>query len=97
MNKLERLNRVIARGEKSNNSHVIVGDATIERDAQGRILVNVGDEGAFLKHLLETEWMEGREAWTGEHTDIPLEKGQYEFIQQVEYDPYNEIIKVIKD
>ncbi len=97
MNKQERKNRVIARGEHSNHSHVIVGDAVIERDNQGRILVEVGEEGAVLRHILESEWMEGREVWTKEHADIKLSKGRYEYIQQVEYDPYNDVIQSVKD
>ncbi len=97
MKKQERINRIIARGEHSNHSHIITGDAVIERDTQGRVLISVGEEGAVLKHLLETEWMNGNEKWTGEHTDIPLEKGNYEFIQQVEYDPYQDIIRSVMD
>jgi len=98
MTKTERTNRVIARGEVSNHSHVIVGEqVTIDRTKDGRILITVGNEGAILKHLLETEWMRGNEVWTKEHKDIPLEKGEYEFVQQMEFDPYEDIIKSVKD
>ncbi len=68
----ERKNRIIARGEFSNHSHVIVGDAEITRNSKGEILIEVGSEGAVLKHLLESEWMKGNECWTKEHEDIDL-------------------------
>lgn len=72
MNKQERTNRVIARGEGSNHSHVIVGDAKVIRNSNGEILIEVGNEGAALKHILESNWMDGAETFTGEHADISL-------------------------
>ena len=96
--KLERQNRVIAKGEHSNHSHVVIGDATIERSSNGEIIINVGNEGAVLKHILESNYIEtGHEIWTGEHFDIPMEKGLYKFIQQQEYNPYNDKIQAVKD
>ena len=73
MNKKERSNRIIARGEGSNHSHVIVGDAKVKRNKQGEIFIEIGNEGAVLRHILETPWMEGKEVHTGEHGDISLE------------------------
>jgi hypothetical protein len=72
MNKQERKNRVIARGEGSNHSHVITGDAIVTRNNNGEILIEVGNEGAVLRHILETSWMEGAEVHTKEHGDISL-------------------------
>ncbi len=74
LSKEERKNRIIARGEHSNHSHVIVGDASVTRNDKGEILVKIGKEGAVLKHLLESEWMNGIELWTKEHKDIPLKE-----------------------
>jgi len=74
MNKQERINRVIARGEGSNHSHVIIGDAQVTRNNKGEILIEVGKEGAVLRHILESSWMIGQEIHTGEHTDISLEE-----------------------
>jgi hypothetical protein len=38
------------------------------------------------------------EVWTKEHKDIPLKEGEsYEYIQQVEYDPYSKLIQTVKD
>lgn len=98
MKKAERKNRIIARGEVSNHCHVIVGDhVEIRREANG-IFIDVPESGATLKHLLEKEYVEtGQEIWTKEHKDIPLEKGTYEYVQQIEYDPYNDIIKKVED
>lgn len=110
----ERTNRVIARGEGSNHAHVIVGDATVTRNEKGEILIEVGNEGAILRHILESSWMEGQEIHTGEHTDIDLEEmpaqirqgdvllekvgaRTYQYIAQVEYDPYNDVIQKVKD
>jgi hypothetical protein len=97
MKKEERINRIIARGEVSNHSHVIVGDATITRNESGEILIEVGNEGAILKHILESEWLKGKEVWTGEHKDIPLEKGKYQYVPQIEYDPYQDLIRQVQD
>ena len=73
MNNKERSNRVIARGEGSNHAHVIVGDATVTRNNEGEILIEIGNEGAVLLHILETSWVDGQEVvHTGEHGDIDL-------------------------
>jgi len=72
MNKQERINRVIARGEGSNHSHVITGDAEVKRNSKGEILIEIGKEGATLRHILETSWINGQEVHTGEHGDITL-------------------------
>lgn len=97
MNKKERQNRIIARGEVSNHSHIITGNAIIERNDNGEILLTAHDDTAILKHLLETNWMEGEEVWTKEHKDIPLKKGTYKFIQQQEFDPFAKIIRKVVD
>lgn len=96
MNKQERQNRIIARGEHSNHSHVIVGEAEVTRNENGEILVNVTGE-ANIRHLLETNWLEGEEVWTKEHKDIPLERGSYKFIQQQEFDPFEKHIQNVRD
>lgn len=97
MNKKEKLNRVIARGEISNHCHVVTGDADVKHNEAGEILIEVGKEGAVLKHLLESEWMAGKEVWTKEHTDIHLQEGSYKYVPQIEYDPYNEVIQQVRD
>ncbi len=93
----ERKNRIIAKGEFSNHSHVMTGDCTVTKNEKGEIICEVGSEGAILKHILESDWLKGVETWTKEHKDIPLEKGTYKFIQQQEYNPYNKAIEAVKD
>jgi len=95
MTKKERKNRIIARGEVSGHSHIVVGDAIV-RNENGEILIEVTGK-ASIRHLLETAWMEGQEVWTKEHADIELEPGKYKYIQQQEYDPYQDIIQKVRD
>lgn len=114
MNKKERTNRVIARGEGSNHSHVMVGDVEVKRNNDGEILITIGSEGAVLRHILESSWMGGAEVHTGEHgdislTDLPTQVRQgdvmlekvgertYKYIAQVEYDPYDDVIRQVRD
>jgi hypothetical protein len=90
----ERLKRIIARGESGNHCHVVTGN--IQFDVQGRIIVSE-DSNAVLKHLLEKEWMAGEEKWTGEHKDITLEPGVYEYVPQRVFDPLTKRIELAKD
>ena len=94
MTQNELKKRIIARGEHSGHCHVITGD--IQFDSQGRIVV-VDDSTAVLKHLLEKEWMDGKEVWSGEHADIKLAIGTYEYIPQMVLDPLSKRIEAAKD
>lgn len=67
----QRKSFIIARGEFSNHAHIIVGDAVVETKG-GNTYITIGDNGASIKHLLETAWIEGTEKWTSEHADIDL-------------------------
>ena len=90
----ERKKRIIARGEFSNHCHVVTGD--VEFDSQGRILVGE-NSNAVLRHILETEWMDGKEVWTEEHQDIKLEPGIYEYVPQQVFDPLTKRIESARD
>lgn len=93
----QRKSRIIARGEVSGHSHVITGVCDV-RNEDGQIMIDVFSDGeAIIKHLIEEEWMKGKEIWTKEHVDIPLKKGTYKFVQQQEFSPLNEIIQSVKD
>lgn len=94
MNTAERKQRIIARGETSNHCHVITGN--IEFNLKGQIIVGE-NSNAVLKHLLETDWMEGKETWSGEHTDIKLTPGVYEYVPQQVFDPLSKRIEAAKD
>lgn len=90
----ERKKRIIARGEVSGHCHVITGDVSF--DAQGNLVVG-DDSNAVLRHLLETDWLEGKEIWTGEHHDIKLAPGKYEYVPQMVFDPLTKRIEAAKD
>lgn len=86
----ERESRIIARGETGNHCHVVTGN--VEFNDQGQLIVSE-DSNAVLRHLLETDWMEGKETWTGEHTDITLTPGTYEYVPQQVFDP---LVKMVQ-
>jgi hypothetical protein len=109
----DRKSRIIARGEHSNHSHIITGDAIV-RNERGEIIIEIGQEGVVLKHLLETDWLDGKEVWTKEHTDIDLSSlpnqvrhgdvmlerisdRTYKFIQQQVFDPLTKRIEAARD
>jgi hypothetical protein len=122
MKKDELKKRVIARGEFSNHSHVITGEnvEVVQRGSQTIIVVGE-DSNAALKHLLETDWLAGKEVWTKEHQDISFAdlkgKGkigevvarhgdvalervsdcEYRYVQQMEFDPYKQLIQQVAD
>ncbi len=97
--KEERINRILARGEIHDHCHAVIGeDVIVSRNTNTEIIVEVGNEGAVLKHILETPFVEdGTLIWTKEHKDIPLKKGKYEFIQQIEYNPITNGMRKIQD
>jgi hypothetical protein len=94
MNTQERERRIIARGESGNHCHIVVGE--VEFDEKGRILVGE-DCNAVLRHLLESDWMNGKETWTEEHHDIKLAPGVYEYVPQQVYDPLSKRIEAARD
>jgi len=94
MNQIERKARILAYGEHSGHCHVVTGDVTINSKGQ----IEVGeDSNAVLRHILETEWMQGKEVWTGEHKDIVLKPGVYEYVPQQVYDPLTQRIEDARD
>ena len=89
-------NNIIARGEVSGHSHIATGDVDVY-EVDGEIILDVKGEAA-IKHLLEEAFTKtSKEVWTGEHADIPLKKGTYKYVPQVEFDPYDEVIRSVKD
>jgi hypothetical protein len=88
---------IIARGEVSGHSHIAVGEVEVFETPEGEIILDVKGEAA-IKHLLEEAFVkEGREQWTGEHADIKLPTGTYKYVPQVEFDPYDEVIRRVAD
>ena len=91
---------IIARGEHSNHSHILTAetDDLIEvfTSNDGTIYVNAKGE-INLEHLLETEYYAGKNVWTGEHAAHTLPAGQYKFLPQYEYHPYDDEIRRVMD
>ena len=94
MNKQERKKRILAVGETKEHCHVITGN--VKFDIDGRIIVSE-DSNAILKHLIEKDWMEGVETWTGEHKDIVLIPGIYEPVLQEIFDPLSKRIERVRE
>lgn len=93
MTQSERQKRIIARGEFSDHCHVITGDVIIETK-NGKTLITVTeDSNACLRHLVESEWIKGNEVWTGEHKDIKVRPGTYEYVPQMVFDPISKRIE----
>lgn len=89
-------NNIVARGEVSGHSHIATGEVDVY-EIDGEIILDVYGEAA-IKHLLEEAFTEtGKEVWTKEHTDIKLEKGTYKYVPQIEFDPYEEVIRRVAD
>jgi hypothetical protein len=98
LNKEARISRVVARGEHSNHSHVVCGDDVAIRNADGNIMITVGNTGAVLRHILEDAWVNsGVETWTKEHTDIQLPPGEYRYVPQMEFNPLDAVVRRVKD
>ena len=90
------LNNIIARGEVSGHSHIAVGDVDV-LELDGEIYLDVKGEAA-IKHLLEEAFVnEGKEVWTGEHADIKLEPGVYQYVAQIEFDPLTNKLRDVED
>lgn len=101
MKKQERINRVIARGEGSNHSHVIVGDAQVTRNSNGEILIEAGKEEFALKHILESNWLNGQEVFTKEHGSIFIDfkknKSRKEIIKNGEITGMEEVDFIVNE
>lgn len=103
MTKEDAMNRVVARGEHSNHSHVIVGNAKITRNGDV-VTLEPQDDKVFCKHLMETEWLNGNEVWTQEHYDAHLpqfnpdgSQARYQYIAATEFSPFDATIQRTKD
>jgi hypothetical protein len=94
--KEKRQSRVIARGEVSGHAHIITGECEVKRN--GNETVIIAKDNCVIKHLLEQPFVEeGTEVWTKEHKDIKIDKGEYRYVSQKEYDPYEKKINEVID
>ena len=95
-------NRIIARGEWSDHSHVITGDADIYEDENGKMYVSVGKKGAKLQHTLESQLPKNlssnNDLRVADHKIIELEPNTvFEVNIQNEYNPYSKLFEQVRD
>ena len=113
MKKQELVNRIIARGEFSDHCHVITGNATIERIGtdvfinceDGEAVMRHLLESAWMEGV--EKWTGEHaditiksDADVIRHGDVLLKKvaeRRYQYIQQIEYDPFEDIIRQVRD
>ncbi len=82
--------KIVAYGETHGRGHVITGDADVLETNDG-LFIDVHGVAA-IEHL-RTESL----TWTEEHHPIPLKQGKYKIKIQREYDPYEKIIRQVRD
>lgn len=80
--------KTVAEGE-GHHEHIVDNETQIMMDGEDMYLV-VTEEGE-LRHVVK-----GTEN-KAEHDTIKLPAGKYKFIQQVEYDPYEDLIRQVMD
>ena len=94
-------NRIVAKGEFSDHSHVVTGDADIYED-NGKMYVCVGKRGAKLQHTLESQLpknlLENNNLQVADHAIIELEpETTFEVSIQNEYNPYSKLFEQVRD
>ena len=100
--KEEKESRIVARGEWSDHSHVITGDAEIYED-NGRMFVSVGKNGAKLQHTLESKLnfdtlSNNEDLEVADHEIIELlPETVFEVVIQNEYNPYSKLFEQVRD
>lgn len=88
--KLTKTSRIVARGEHSDHSHIITGQAEVLTDSSKNLYVDATN--ASIEHLIESIFKKTNKAvWTKEHLPIKLEKGRcYKVVQQKELNPFTQ-------
>lgn len=101
--KQEKESRIVARGEWSDHSHVITGDAEIYQDDKGKMYVSVGKKGAKLQHTLESKLnfstlSKEQDLEVADHGIIELAPNTvFEVSIQNEYNPYSKLFEQVQD
>lgn len=94
-------NKPIALGEQSGHMHVLTGDVQMF-EVDGRIITVVGNDGARLQHVHESNftekcWTSTKEIQIADHKSHMLPQGVYEFWIQNAYNPYKKIMEQVID
>ncbi len=109
----DRSNRIIARGEFSDHAHIITGDCKIFEDngdifikPSKNCAIKHLIESIFIEQGVEKWTEEHTDISLAElpaqvrHGDVFLErinKNTYKYIQQIEKDPYENVIRAVRD
>lgn len=94
-------NKPIALGEHSGHMHILTGDVEMF-ELDGKIFTAVGNDGARLQHIHESNltadaWTSTRELQKADHGSHFLGKGVYEFFIQNAYNPYAKVMEKVMD
>ncbi len=94
-------NKPIALGEHSGHMHVLTGDVEMF-EFEGRIICTVGQDGARLQHVHESNftdasWTKTDELQKADHGSHLLPAGNYEFYIQNSYNPYSKLMEKVID
>lgn len=93
-------NEPIALGEQSGHMHVLCGDVQMHKMPDGKIVSVIGEKGAVLRHVHESNFkgFETKEDMqVADHEPHTLEKGVYEFWIQNEYNPFSKMLDKVTD
>lgn len=91
---MDRQALIIAKGEHSNHCHVLIGDVQVNHELSE---FYVGPNGCLIRHLKESDWVNGNQVWTGEHLDIPIQPGKYKIVHQMQFDPFTHLKRRVLD
>jgi hypothetical protein len=94
-------NKPLAYGEVSGHQHVLTGDVQLF-EFEGRIIAAVGEDGARLQHVHESDfndklWTTTEEIKIADHASHLLPAGTYEFWIQNSYNPYSRLMEQVVD
>jgi len=94
-------NKPIALGEHSGHMHVLTGDVQMF-EVDGRIICAVGEDGARLQHVRESDftkasWTKKEEITKADHYSHEFPAGNYEFWIQNSHNPYTKMMDKVID
>lgn len=88
----ERKKRVLTKGS-GNHAHVLIGNVEFKQDT----FIVEKDNDCKLVHIDYNSWINSGKIIQAEHKEISLAKGEYQYIPQIEYDPYAKVIREVID
>lgn len=94
--------RPVALGEQSGHQHVITGDYELLEDEKGELFVSVGNAGAILQHIHESNftgnWESTKEMPIADHKSITLEPDTFFKVGiHRKYEPFAKVWQQVRD